>query len=799
MPLLDSIITSEWGRLQVVINGVDVTFFRDIPTIVQSWSSGDPFDDATAVIVFPQISTYESFEYAGTEGDLLWLEGHAPVEINLVTGITADGGGVVVGNLWEGMIASIEEDVTEDSSAITIQCVGALYQLDYYIRAPKNFDEGQERLYERAIADEFHPPNTNREALLTSQCIIEYPAGMTETGWETRYSGTWEKTLTGYIQRLLADMVHNPLYEELVQEGVEGINAKQSIVLDPDYPPFPWGNSYPSRTLGGTFQFEFRGRTTSKIPYNGGAADVKAALEGLANIDEVSVSGNGTNGSPWIVEFVGSKVRQRYQPVIRIIHYDLRHDHGTTRNWVIDWGQTGQEEIIDADDFEGSWTLMKNTGRQPVLKMRDENYVNWHVTAGAPGVQHSLKSDYSQSPNVIFGEGTDESATTWRNSTIVVEGGEAETNYYPIAWTEQTWPASKNFSEAGEPTEPPPTVYSADNIRIETIQKYGAGVSLLNAKRSAEQQILKESTPGWYGTVTLKSDPEEGSRFEIKAGHNIRLRHFREHVRGNDETFLDPLPGETERGVILHVSQANIDFENGTVDLTVDSKFRDLATLAMLIERTKSENQDPAKMLMANRDSGTTDDTKFPWDYTAGSGSIPKESKATKHGELPNGTPSSDPEKFVYVNGSAGSSYDRWTIVPVVAAGKGSVSRAEIRAFDASGNPLEIPFHAGVYSRYVTELSMPAEPFAEDAWKQPSVSGEALSGYDPTAIVLWGQGGQRAGYWPGLESEGDPATGILIDEGTWQFQIPEGKSVFWVALYAETNAYFQGRFYHGVQ
>ena len=788
MPLEQLIVQSEWGRLQLVVNDVDVTFFRDIPTRIVSWSSGDPFDDANAVITFPQISTYETVG----EGDLEWLEGHALVDINLVT---PEG---EIKTLWEGMIASIEEDVTSDTSAVTVQCIGALYQLDYYVRAPKNLGEDQARPYEQAIGDEFYPPNEFREALRTSAMVIEYPAGMDQTGWETRYSGTWEKTLTGYIQRLLADMVHNPLFEELIEEGVDPENALFEVVLDPDYPPFPWGNSYPSATLNGTFRFEFRDRLTPRIPYDGNAGAVKAAFEALPTVDEVTVTGSGTSGSPWRIEFTGSKVRHRWQPVIRLIHSDLRHNHGTTRVTRLQRGSRGQEPLIDSDDYEGSWTLLKNTGRQPVLKQRDETNVHWHVGAGAPGVEHSLQSDYSQAPNVIFGEGTDESATTWRNSTVLMDRdtGETETNYYPLAWDERTWPARKGVSEAGEPTDPPPAEYSPENVRVEHMQRYGSGVSLLDAFRSSQQQLEKEKDPGWFGRITLNSDPEEGSRFEVKAGENIRLRYFRGHVP-RDEDDLDP--PEDEQGIVLHVAKVQCDFESGSVELTVDSKFRDLATLAGLIERLKSERKDPAKTLMANRSSGTTDDTKFPWDYAAGSGSLPKDAFATRVSTMPVGSPNANPNFFVYVNGANGDPWKRWTIEPMVAAGKGSVSRAEVRAYTAGGAPLAIPFHVGVYSMYVTELSMPKYPFEEGAWLQPAESKDALTGYDPFAVVLWGQGGQRAGYWPGLESEGNPVTGILIDEGTWQFQVPEGENVLWVAIYAEVNAYFQGRFFHGVQ
>jgi hypothetical protein len=960
-----SVDVGVWGRLQILIDDTDVTFFRGVPTQIQSWSSGDPFDDATAVLAFPQISPFETLGV----GELSWLHGHAQVDIRLVR---PDNSTKV---LWEGMIASIEDDTSESTASTSVQCIGALYQLDYYVRAPKNLSEKKERLYEHAIRDEFHPPNKDREALKTKRLRIVYPDGMTDTDWKTRYSGAWEKTLTGYIQRLLADMVHNP---GLIKEpgtpeipGIPGKNETQDIVLAPESPPFPWGNSYPStgpENIKGYYWFEFRGTRTAKLFYNQtSASQVRSALIGHPDIDDVTVTGSGTKASPWRVVFTGARVRERPQPLIKLVHYDLRHDHSATRVTRVVGGEKGIAGTPAVppsapEPWDGAWTLLKNVGRVPVLKLRDEANVSWTVSAGAPGVEHSLKSDFSQTPNVIYGEGTDESATTWRNSEVIVgRDGETTTKHYPLAWDESTYPANKRTSESGEVTDPPPNAYSVENIRVEIMQKYGAGVSLLDAKRSGDQQLLRELEPGYFGTVTLKSDPEEGSRFEIKAGTNLRLKHYRNlnppqreifaelkrlgiftepHyttplTRGKFATLLIRLmaeisqpvpttaqtgffpdvpsghehassinrlaaigvaqgypsglfgPGDNLRrdemagfvarlaewgsgttltasynhfndrldtgslrrsvnaaienhlvtmypnnayypathatrleaaetlyllnrflggdiladaiGLFVHIAQVEANVESGTVTLTVDSKARDLATLAQLIERTKSENQNPAKMLMVNRESGKTDDTKFPWDYDAGSGSIPKAARTPRHGALPKGRPDINPTWFVYVNGANSDPWKRWTIVPVVAAGKGSVSRSEIRAYDRLGRPLAIPFHAGVYSMYITEYSMPQQPFQPDAFRQPADTGDALSGYDPSAIVLWGQQGQRAGYWPGLESEGNPVTGIMIDEGTWQFQLPEGENVLWVALYAEVNAYFQGRFYHGVQ
>jgi hypothetical protein len=55
---------------------------------------------------------------------------------------------------------------------------------------------------------------------------------------------------------------------------------------------------------GGTFTLTFSGQTTVAIDYNASAAIVESALEILPNITDVSVTGAGTGGDPWVVTFV---------------------------------------------------------------------------------------------------------------------------------------------------------------------------------------------------------------------------------------------------------------------------------------------------------------------------------------------------------------------------------------------------------------------------------------------------------------------------------------------------------------
>lgn len=58
---------------------------------------------------------------------------------------------------------------------------------------------------------------------------------------------------------------------------------------------------------GGTFTLQFRGQSTSSLAWNASAGVLKAALDALSTVDEVTVTGAGTEASPWIVEFSGAE------------------------------------------------------------------------------------------------------------------------------------------------------------------------------------------------------------------------------------------------------------------------------------------------------------------------------------------------------------------------------------------------------------------------------------------------------------------------------------------------------------
>ena len=75
--------------------------------------------------------------------------------------------------------------------------------------------------------------------------------------------------------------------------GVAAVNEQQTVTL----------NGSPT---GGTFTLTYSGQTTSAIAYNASAADIKAALEALSNIDPDAITCTGSAGGPWTITFGGN-------------------------------------------------------------------------------------------------------------------------------------------------------------------------------------------------------------------------------------------------------------------------------------------------------------------------------------------------------------------------------------------------------------------------------------------------------------------------------------------------------------
>jgi len=238
------------GRFQLIITKgsnapVDVSVFRGAPTKITQYSNGDPFGDGAASFTFPALSAFEDLDspdvgaWLGDNAtvDLWWVPATVdasgpPAEhwVNPLTGkldVIAPGSGGAGGAVkaWEGFIASIEADASDDGSTVAIQCQGALYQGDRYLQKP--FYPPRPQLLERLIAGVWD--HKTKPHLRTGALQVQWPLGWAKkippfdgaatiytpdgkpgdlwSGYSTRSTGSWDRAVTGFTQDLLAVML----------------------------------------------------------------------------------------------------------------------------------------------------------------------------------------------------------------------------------------------------------------------------------------------------------------------------------------------------------------------------------------------------------------------------------------------------------------------------------------------------------------------------------------------------------------------------------------------------------------
>ena len=139
---------------------------------------------------------------------------------------------------------------------------------------------------------------------------------------------------------------------------------------------------------------------------------------------------------------------------------------------------------------------------------------------------------------------------------------------------------------------------------------------------------------------------------------------------------------------------------------------------------------------------------------------------------------------------------DTWNVQRIIMAGGPlTVVKSELHA------SVDTQFGVYVFDWNIDSADLPTDPFADGAWDTPP------DGF----IVGWGQFGQRMGYWPGLESDGDAVSGDMVDETPWDIPPRRGTAAsndgdtnnaalppyLYVAVWTVDDCDMWGRFYHG--
>ena len=311
--------------------------------------------------------------------------------------------------------------------------------------------------------------------------------------------------------------------------------------------------------------------------------------------------------------------------------------------------------------------------------------------------------------------------------------------------------------------------WDPDVVHVETFVSMGEGVSKQRARRALRAQYRKTNSPSWVGSVTLTADPHEMSRFDIRAGMNLKLNNFASDL-------------------VVHIAAVSVDWPSASVSLTVDSQARDFITLAQIVERNRNARRDPAKQWAHQlRRSAQTSDAIIGWDKESGAGIIP----AT---ECEAGT---------------------WTVIPIVAGESGTMSNLSMN----TDPPTE--FAVGIFSEMVgaphlTDVApTPLAPRDDDTtWAggggggggdpefhdwHPDLTDWKRFGRQRLLVYAAGTGdnadvsGLPCGYWPAMGKNADPElTGDWFDPVSFSY-FTFAKPFLYLAVWVTDTTTVTGR------
>ena len=172
-----SVTTADWGTFRVVMNGVDVTWFRGFLAQIVSYELTEPWGCGPAQIVLPGITPHE---LVGT-GDATFLIGGYPVDIVGPSG-----------TLWSGMIGKQSGVYDESHGGYLVDCIGDIWAADLVGHQPRTY----------------LPPVDVGSMVPAVLNLVPHRriGGITQvtTGIKTSQRGSADTSVIGYAQELLA-------------------------------------------------------------------------------------------------------------------------------------------------------------------------------------------------------------------------------------------------------------------------------------------------------------------------------------------------------------------------------------------------------------------------------------------------------------------------------------------------------------------------------------------------------------------------------------------------------------------
>ncbi len=473
------------------------------------------------------------------------------------------------------------------------------------------------------------------------------------------------------------------------------------------------------------------------------------------------------------------------------------------------------------------WTVACDA-RTPELRLKDVDTIAWRVSNGQRGVLVDLEQDWSQAPNVVYGEGVSPSGGRWRNAmypgwrpddtplfpmapsrffTVGTRDGQTTTGRGVSEWQARVGqPVTGRFSQADRARTF--QVQRAAGIQQDgTVgpQTWAASFGTGSNTGTLECFIMPlafapQVMPRLYGPDgdDLGPNPEYDPAVvrvedKIDFGQNVTKAEGRQNAAETLARVIDPGwsgrvtfeidPQEMSRyelregtnglirgfrGTDLRVHVAYLEADQDRVVATVDTNARDYPTLDAI--RTRERNAtDPAKSIIRRLAKADVTEARATFDDESPAGHLPR------HALFPN----------------------LWTVVPVPFGVYGSVVRTEITTTSSAS-----PFALAVFNQPITPaqlLALVGNPLADREYNPWDTAADALAAAG--LVMAWGWDRQPCGYYPQSYStpDGDdaaPVTGRMLDDARWEYAT-ERAPWLWVASIATGGCLIEGRFWPG--
>lgn len=190
-----------YARMQITVEGTDVTYWAGAATPEPDWSETEPFGWGPATLRFPQLTVFHARPAWARIGANVLFRWQRVANSSWET-------------LYQGVVTRVND--RQDSGNLSLECTGLLYVADLQLRKPAftttPLDIGT------AIARTVNGIVSRRTTAM--QSVV--------TGIRTSVLGGWEPNLTGYLANILATALSGGRQWTLMLEGRQPVLRRKN-------------------------------------------------------------------------------------------------------------------------------------------------------------------------------------------------------------------------------------------------------------------------------------------------------------------------------------------------------------------------------------------------------------------------------------------------------------------------------------------------------------------------------------------------------------------------------------------